>query len=208
MVTLRALILDLGEVLVRAQPPALVARMAEAARVPLPAFTAGYWAHRIEYDRTGSARDYWEAVLRECRSPLDGAGRADALPRLVALDAASWTDYREEVWELAARFRAAGGRTAVLTNCGPEIVDRVKAERDVAGCFDDVVASWEVGCLKPEARIYQLAVARLGVAAGEALFVDDREVNIAGAAAAGLETLHFTGDGSVAALRERLSLPG
>ncbi len=207
MAPLRALILDLGEVLVRSQPPGLVARMAETAQVPLRDFTAGYWAHRTEYDLAGSAREYWDAVLRACRSPLGAAGREAALPRLVDLDAASWTVYREEVWELAARFKAAGGRTAVLTNCGPEIVDRVKAERPVARDFDAVVASWEVGCLKPEARIYQLTVARLGVAAGEALFVDDREVNVAGAAAAGLETLHFTGDGSVAALRERLGLP-
>lgn len=208
MAPLRALILDLGEVLVRSQPPELVARMAEAAQVPLPDFTAGYWAHRTEYDRVGSARDYWDAVLRHGRSPLDAAGRAAALPRLVALDAASWTVYREEVWELAGRFKAAGGRTAVLTNCGPEIVDRVKAERPVGRYFDAVVASWELGCLKPEARIYQVTVERLGVVAGEALFVDDREVNVAGAAAVGLQTLHFTGDGSVAALRERLALPG
>jgi putative hydrolase of the HAD superfamily len=202
----RALILDLGEVLVRSQPPELVARMAAVAQVPLPALTEGYWAHRNEYDRAGDAPAYWGAVLRDCGSPLDAAGRIAILPQLVALDAASWTVYREEVWELAARFKAAGGRTAVLTNCGPEIVDRVKAERPVARYFDAIVASWEVGCLKPEARIYQLTVARLGAAAGEALFVDDREVNIAGAAAAGLQTLHFTGDGSVAALQARLGL--
>jgi putative hydrolase of the HAD superfamily len=207
MPKLRALILDLGEVLVRSQPPELLARMAEVAKVPLPALTACYWAHRNEYDRTGSAPNYWDAVLRDSGSPLDAAGRAAARPQLVDLDAASWSVYRDEVWELAARFRAAGGLTAMLTNCGPEIVDRVKAQRSAERLFDAIVASWEVGCLKPEPAIFQLTLARLGVEAGEALFVDDREVNVAGATAVGMQGFHFTGDGSVAALRERLTLP-
>jgi putative hydrolase of the HAD superfamily len=204
----RALILDLGEVLVRSQPPELLARMAEVAGVPLSALTASYWAHRDEYDRVGSARDYWEAVLEDSGSPLDAPGRALARPQLVELDARSWSVYRDEVWELAARFRAVGGRTAMLTNCGPEIVARVKAQRPTERYFDALLASSEVGCMKPERAIFELTLARLGVEAGEALFVDDREANLAGAAAVGLQTFHFTGDSSVAALIHRLALPG
>src|SRR6516165_9070809 len=116
MPTLRALVLDLGEVLVRSQPLELVRRMAEVAQVPLPAFQAAYWAHRNEFDRTGSARRYWDDVLRDARSPLDAAGRDAARPQLGALGAESWTQYREEVWEVAARFKERGGRTAMLSN--------------------------------------------------------------------------------------------
>lgn len=205
MPRLRALVLDLGEVLVRSQPPELVQRMAETAAVPLPAFQAAYWAHRAEFDRVGSPRRYWDDVLRDARSPLSPAARDAARARLGTLDAESWTQYREEVWDLAARFRADGRRTAMLSNCGPEVIDRVRAQRDVTRYFDALVISWEVGAIKPEPAIYRIALERLGVAPGEALFVDDRPENVAGAEAVGMEAMLFQGDASVPALRARIA---
>ena len=204
MPTLRALILDLGEVLVRAQPAEVVAAMARRARVSLPAFTAGYWAHRRAYDLHGDALRFWEPVLAHARSPLPAGERPEAIRDLVALDVQSWTDYREEVWALAARFRAGGGKLALLSNGIPEITEAVRRERALDRTFDAVVVSYAVGVAKPDRAIYTLVLQRLGVAAPEALFVDDRAENIAGAAAAGIEGLHFTGDESVAALQTRL----
>jgi len=67
-----------------------------------------------------------------------------------------------------------------------------------------MVVSWELGVLKPDARIYRIALERLGVPAGEALFVDDRPENVAGAEAVGMRGLVFTGDASVEALRRTL----
>lgn len=205
MPTLRALVLDLGEVLVRSQPPELVRQMAEISAVPLPAFRAAYWAHREEYDRVGSAEQYWDHVLRDAGCALSPAARAAARPRLCALDAESWTQYREEVWELAARFRAGGRRTAMLSNCGPEVIDRVRAQREVARYFDAMVISWEVGAMKPEPEIYRIALERLGVGPEEALFVDDRAPNVAGAEAVGMRAMLFQGDASVPALRARIA---
>ena len=205
MLPFRALILDLGEVLVGPQPPGLVERMAELARVPVPAFEAGYWAHRNEYDLRGDARSYWDAVLRDAGSPLGAAAREAARPALGALDAESWTQYRDEVWEIAERFRAAGGKTALLSNCGPEVMGRVRAQRDVPRFFDVLVASWEVGLMKPDPAIYRLALGRLGVEAPATLFVDDRPGNVAAAEAAGLHALRFDGDASLPALRQRIA---
>lgn len=205
MTTLRALVLDLGEVLVRSQPAELVQRMAQVAAVPLDAFQAAYWAHRNEFDLAGDPRGYWLKVLRDAQSPLDDGGRAAACRELGAIDATSWTRYRDEVWEIAERFRADGRRTAMLSNCGPEVIDRVRAERDVTRYFDALIVSWELGLLKPDPRIYRVALDRLGVAPGEALFVDDRPANVAGAEAVGMQGMVFTGDASVGALRARLT---
>jgi putative hydrolase of the HAD superfamily len=201
----RALLLDLGEVLVGSQPPGLIQRMAELAGVPVPALTRAYWAHRNEYDLRGDARAYWDAVLRDVGSPLEAQARVAARPALEALDAESWTQYRDEVWEIAEGFRATGGRTALVSNCGPEVMNRVRAQREVGRFFDAMVVSSEVGVLKPDPAIYHLALQRLGVAAADALFVDDRPNNVAGAEAAGLHGFHFTGEESVAALRERIA---
>src|SRR5690606_18358965 len=56
--------------------------------------------------------------------------------------------------------------------------------------------SYEVALAKPEPEIYRLTLNRLGVLPGDTLFVDDRPENIEAAAALGIRTLPFTGDGS------------
>ena len=67
-----------------------------------------------------------------------------------------------------------------------------------------MVASCEVGSNKPDRRIYDACLARLGVAPGRALFVDDSSANVEAAAALGLRTLHFAADGSTPELRRLL----
>jgi putative hydrolase of the HAD superfamily len=63
----------------------------------------------------------------------------------------------------------------------------------VGALFDVIVISAEEGVRKPDARIFERTLARLGVAPDEAVFVDDFPVNVAGARAAGLHALQFTG---------------
>jgi putative hydrolase of the HAD superfamily len=48
-----------------------------------------------------------------------------------------------------------------------------------------------VGIAKPDPRIYHLALDGMGVAANEAVFIDDFEKNIDGARAVGMQTIHF-----------------
>jgi HAD superfamily hydrolase (TIGR01509 family) len=45
---------------------------------------------------------------------------------------------------------------------------------------------------KPDVEIYRLTAARLGLAPGECVFVDDLAVNVRGAVAAGLVGVHHT----------------
>jgi putative hydrolase of the HAD superfamily len=137
-----------------------------------------------------AATEYWQSVLADARA---ASRQADDIERLIALDVRSWTGYREEVWTLAEQQRAAGVRTAVLSNGVPEIMEVIERERAISTKFDTVVVSYEVGCAKPDAEIFELTLDRLGVAAAHALFVDDREVNLEGARRVGLRTLHFTG---------------
>jgi putative hydrolase of the HAD superfamily len=57
--------------------------------------------------------------------------------------------------------------------------------------FDAMIISAEVGVAKPDARIYQIALEKLGVSASESVFVDDFQENVAGAHAFGMQTVHF-----------------
>ena len=47
------------------------------------------------------------------------------------------------------------------------------------------------GTAKPGRKIYDLALARLGIPAGQTLFIDDKPENIDGAKQAGLQTILF-----------------
>jgi epoxide hydrolase-like predicted phosphatase len=57
--------------------------------------------------------------------------------------------------------------------------------------FDTVTISAEVGAVKPQAKIFEIALKAAGVAPGAAVFVDDFEENIGGARAVGMAAVHF-----------------
>jgi HAD superfamily hydrolase (TIGR01509 family) len=125
---------------------------------------------------------------------------------LIEADALSWRDYRGEMWDIAAAFRARGNPTAFLSNGVSEVMARVRAERSLDSWFDVVIVSCEVGVSKPDPAIFRICLERLGVPAAGALFVDDRVENLRGAESVGLPTYHFTGAGSIGGLRTILQL--
>ena len=195
----RALILDFGEVLVRSQPAAAIAEMAALTGLGVDAFRQRYWQHRRAYDSGLAADRYWRRVVDE--PPPVSALNDVTLAALKAADVRSWTDYRDSMWTMAAEFRRRGGRTAILSNGVPEVMARVRAERVLAEYFDTVLVSYEVGVTKPDARIYELCVQRLGVPAASSLFVDDRVENVEAARQFGIASVLFHGDESVDEVR-------
>ena len=85
-----------------------------------------------------------------------------------------------------ASLRAAGVRTALLSNSWGD--DGYPRER-FPELFDAVVISGEVGLRKPDPAIYALAAERLGLPAAACVFVDDLDVNVRAAEAAGMHGL-------------------
>jgi len=168
-------------------------------------FRAAYWRHRPSYDAGLPAGEYWERVLDTLGACRRGQKDGRVIDRLIDADVASWTQYREDVWTLARVFRDNGGLTAFLSNGVPEAMARIRADRPLERWFDVVVVSCEVGVAKPDPVIFQMCLTRLGVEAGQALFVDDRIENVEGATKLGLRTLHFIGADAVSRLVRSLS---
>ncbi|MDI6770813.1 MAG: HAD family phosphatase [Anaerolineales bacterium] len=82
-------------------------------------------------------------------------------------------------------------RTGLISNAWPDM-RAFLVSQNIADAFDELIISAEVGIAKPDARIYQLALEKLGVAPTEAVFVDDFARNIAGARAVGMYAIQFT----------------
>jgi putative hydrolase of the HAD superfamily len=100
---------------------------------------------------------------------------------------------RPEVLGLAARARSAGVKTAILSNSwGSGAYDPYDGWH-LDRLFDAVVISDQVGLRKPDAAIYELTAAKIGLPPADCLFVDDTERNLPTARELGMGILLFTG---------------
>jgi len=93
--------------------------------------------------------------------------------------------------ELMRELRGRGLRMAMLTNNVREWEPLWRAMLPVDEIFSQVVDSGFVGHRKPERRIYEITIERLGVPFERCLFVDDLEPNIRAAEELGMRTVHF-----------------
>jgi putative hydrolase of the HAD superfamily len=97
----------------------------------------------------------------------------------------------QEMIELMRELKASGLRMAMLTNNVREWEPVWRPMLPVDEIFETVVDSGFVGCRKPEPRIYEMTLERLGLPAEACLFVDDLLPNIEGARKAGMSAVHF-----------------
>ena len=88
----------------------------------------------------------------------------------------------------------------VTNNSTAEQIEKLRT-LDIAGHFDTIVISEEVGVTKPDGRIFSIALERIGVAAQDTVFVGDNWTNdIVGAINAGMSAVWLDLDGKTPAL--------
>jgi 2-haloacid dehalogenase len=75
-----------------------------------------------------------------------------------------------EVPAVLKQLKDAGMRTAILSNGSPEMLAPLVTAAKLNSLLDAVLSVEEAGVYKPHAKVYQLAVDRLGVAASEIAF--------------------------------------
>jgi epoxide hydrolase-like predicted phosphatase len=81
--------------------------------------------------------------------------------------------------------------TALLSNSTSDLRERIAKKWHFEDAFDSMIISGEVGVSKPDPRIFRLALDKLGVNADEAIFVDDVADNVDAAKAAGMNAIQF-----------------
>ncbi len=124
---------------------------------------------------TGEALDYALA-----RTGVDPAVRAPLLQAYLTLDA------YPEVPDVLRRLRAGGLKTAILSNGEPKMLEAGARSAGIDGLLDAILSVEAVGVFKPEPRVYQLAVERLGVPADAIAFQSSNAWDVHGAACFGL----------------------
>jgi putative hydrolase of the HAD superfamily len=161
-------------------------------------FWAAYFAHRDGLDQgKGGVAAYWRAVAGEIGASWDEA----RVHELWAADFRSWLSVNPVVIDLLADLRSGRTRLALLSNAGPDYGSYFRhgpLGDFFAGCY----VSGELGLLKPDQEIYRHVLDDLGITPAEAVFIDNRAANVAGAQALGITGHVFTG---AAALRTFLA---
>lgn len=146
----------------------------------------GAWARleRGELDFDGFAA----AFAAECSA---AGGEVDAVALMTAIGSGHVP--RPEMVTAIRAIRGHGLRTAALTNnwAAPTRVGNGNGSgvAALADLFDTTVESAVEGLRKPDPAIYALACARLDVAPGESVFLDDLGVNLKPARALGMATI-------------------
>lgn len=145
-----------------------------------------------------SGREYWRRIMTE----LGHAAEDDVDAFRQALFAGHTLD--GAVVALAERLH---GRfpLGLLSNATDELEGLLEERYGIHHLFDVVVNSARAKVAKPDPRAYQLVLDGLGVAASEALFIDDKQRNIRAAQALGIPSLLFT---DAAALERELVARG
>jgi putative hydrolase of the HAD superfamily len=121
--------------------------------------------------------------------PLADAFVAErGLPLTSEENLAMWLDIETDAEALAVvdEVRAAGVRTFLATNQLPERGEWMRENLDFDAHLDRQFYSNELGVAKPDPAYFTAICDATGVAPEEALFVDDRHENVAGAREAGL----------------------
>lgn len=114
-----------------------------------------HWQRFLEAvaSRSGQSPDEIESIFE--RERLD--------PRIIAL---------------AKQLKEAGYKTAILSNASHEFLEPIIKRAHLDSVFDKVIISSHFKLVKPDPRIYQIALDELGVTAKEAIVIDDSEVNV------------------------------
>lgn len=105
---------------------------------------------------------------------------------------------------------ATRAQVAIFTNNGPVLT--MHLERIYPELFPlfarRVVGAGDVGLAKPTPQAYLRCLARLGATPADTLFIDDRDQNVSGARAAGLEAVGFSSATALARVLDFYHLTG
>lgn len=109
-----------------------------------------------------------------------------------------------EMFDLLKQLKASH-KLYLLSNTNESHYGYIQQQFDIASHFEELILSYQVGCAKPDAAIYQEVLKRSGITPGSCLFIDDLAENVRAAQSAGMQAIAFT---SPDALKQELRKRG
>jgi putative hydrolase of the HAD superfamily len=198
----KAVIFDYGEVLCHPPSAAETARLAGFFGVEVEKFPALWERNRGAFDRGDLAAEvYWKMLAADAGVVIGPA----ELQAICELDTAMYSNINSGMVEWVQRLRSSGMKVGLLSNMHPDMVAHCRKQFAWIEDFNFATFSGDVRLIKPDPAIYEHTLRGLGVSAREALFLDDREINIQAARTLGIHAIQFR---SQAQLREEMQAAG
>lgn len=184
--TIRAVIFDLGGVIVRTEFQAPRQKLAEELGMEYEDLVQIVFNSDSGQRATVgaiSADEHWASVMGRLKRPT--SEMAHIRREFFAGDIVDRTllDY--------LRSLRRSHKTGLISNAWGDLRDYIIREK-FDDAFDAMIISAEVGAAKPSVKIYQIALDQLGVSPDEAVFVDDFIENIHACEKLGMKGIHFT----------------
>uniref|UniRef100_A0A7C2PEW0 HAD family hydrolase n=1 Tax=candidate division WOR-3 bacterium TaxID=2052148 RepID=A0A7C2PEW0_UNCW3 len=94
--------------------------------------------------------------------------------------------------ETLFKLKSLGFRLAIISNIDNEIIEPVLKKLGIYDIFEVIVTSEELGFGKPNIKIFEETLKRLGISSKDAIFIGDSYTNdVEGAKKAGMDAIHF-----------------
>jgi 2-haloacid dehalogenase len=113
----------------------------------------------------GRHADFWQVTCDALDFALETLGLDDPQLRARLMDLYRTLDVFPEVPAMLQRLKAAGLKTAILSNGTPDMLDTAVNKAGIGDLLDAVLSVESVGVYKPHPKVYQFAVDRLAVPA-------------------------------------------
>ena len=137
----------------------------------------------------GRHADFWQVTGDALDFALETLGLDDPRLRARLMDLYLSLDVFSEVPAMLQRLKAAGLRTAILSNGSPQMLDAVVKKAGIAELLDAVLSVELVGIYKPHPKVYQLAVDHLAIPAGAISFQSSNAWDAYAASAFGMSVV-------------------
>ncbi|MCG3267029.1 haloacid dehalogenase type II [Yoonia sp. I 8.24] len=171
-----------------------------AAREPAHAQLADVWpaiardwrAKQLEYSWLRAVADqhcdFWQVTQDGLDWALEASGITNEATRKRLLDLYWELQAYPEAPQVLTDLRAAGMKTAILSNGSPEMLNAAVQSAQIDPLLDATLSVQDVGIFKPSARVYDMVGNSFGCAKEDVLFVSSNGWDAAGAAGYGFQT--------------------
>jgi FMN phosphatase YigB (HAD superfamily) len=185
----KAVIFDYGGVLSLDQDNELIQSLASLTGLEMKEFHRLYFGTRGDFDKgVITAEEYWRSFF-----PLSGKKPDNrTIDRLIALDHSSWARINRDLLAWALQLKEQSYRISILSNMPHEFHKFFINEFRWVPLLEPSVYSCVAGHIKPDPEIYRMSLQALKVAAGEAVFFDDREDNVLAARKQGIHAFRYS----------------
>jgi len=191
----KAVIFDVGGVLLMNRIEEILQKVAESLGID----AAGFREFQLGYHSRMQKGSMSVAEFAKIIGDKYGLGMAaEEIVKVWKRSYLDVMDVNEGAMGIVKKLKQSGYKTGLVSNV-PDLHAQINRERDLFKPFDACILSCEVGLVKPEKKIFEMAADKLGLGPKECVYIDDRGKYLGVPRGMGFVVFQFRGSEQLAA---------